>query len=57
MENKILNWTLKIIIHTSALLSVWRSKNKFWHMCCLYMVNVKKEQEKDEKRYWVYLYH
>lgn len=40
MENKILNWTLKIIIHTSALLSVWRSKNKFLHIIfeCIYGV-------------------
>ena len=40
MENKILNWTLKIIIHTSALLSVWKSKNKFLHILfeCIYGV-------------------
>ena len=40
MENKILNWTLKIVIHTSALLSVWKSKNKILHTIfeCIYCV-------------------
>lgn len=40
MENKILNWTLKIIIHTSALVSVWKPKNKILHTIfeCIYCV-------------------
>ena len=32
MDNSILNWTLKIVIDMSAVLSVWKSKNKIVHI-------------------------
>lgn len=40
MDNSILNWTLKIVIYMSAVLSVWRSKNKIVHIIqeCIYCV-------------------
>lgn len=37
MENSILNWTLKIIIHMSAFLSVWKLKNKILHIIFEFM--------------------
>ena len=38
MDNYIFNWTLKIIIDMSAVLSVWKSKNKIVHIIqeCIY---------------------
>ncbi len=40
MDNSILNWTLKIIIYMSAVLSVWKSKNKIVYIIqeCIYCV-------------------
>ena len=40
MENSILNWTMKIVIYMSAVLSVWKSKNKIVHLIleCIYCV-------------------
>lgn len=40
MDNSILNWTLKIVIYMSAVLSVWKSKNKIVHIIleCMYCV-------------------
>ena len=40
MDNSILNWTLKIVIDMSAVLSVWKSKNKIVHIVleCIYCV-------------------
>ena len=40
MDNSILNWTLKIVIDMSAVLSVWKSKNKIVHIIleCIYCV-------------------
>lgn len=40
MDNSILNWTLKIVIYMSAVLSVWKSKNKIVYMIleCIYCV-------------------
>lgn len=40
MDNSILNWTLKIIIYMSAVLSVWKTKNKIVHIIleCIYCV-------------------
>lgn len=40
MDNSILNWTLKIVIYMSAVLSVWKSKNKIVHIIleCIYCV-------------------
>ena len=40
MDNSILNWTLKIVIYMSAVLSVWKSKNKIVHIIleCTYCV-------------------
>lgn len=32
MENRIVNWSLKTVIHMSDLLSVWKSKNKIVHI-------------------------
>ncbi len=38
MDNSILDWTLKIVIYMSAVLSVWKSKNKIVHIIleCIY---------------------
>ena len=40
MDNSIFNWALKIIIDMSAVLSVWKSKNKIVHIIqeCIYCV-------------------
>ena len=40
MDDSILNWTLKIVIYMSAVLSVWKSKNKIVHIIleCMYCV-------------------
>lgn len=40
MDNSIINWTLKIVIYMSAVLSVWKSKNKIMNIIleCIYCV-------------------
>ncbi|OLA48415.1 MAG: hypothetical protein BHW39_01220 [Firmicutes bacterium CAG:552_39_19] len=40
MDNSIFNWVLKIIIDISAVLSIWKSKNKIVHIIqeCIYCV-------------------
>ena len=40
MENSILKWTLKIVIYMSAVLYVWKSKNKIVHIIleCVFCV-------------------
>ena len=40
MDNSIINWTLQIVIYMSAVLSVWKSKNKIMNMIleCIYCV-------------------
>lgn len=45
MDNSILlNWTLKIVIYMSAVLSVWKSKNKIVHIIleCISGRNIKR---------------